>query len=139
MSTMEAILQGQRAFGDTVSEVMAPGVVCIPESAPMTDALGAMSRYAVDAVLVLHDDGRPIGFVNARSIPHHIDRDLRAISAAASVDEPVTSVAPDADVAEVVALLRRPGVAHVLVGHAGQPPDGVVSAADLAGWAAARG
>jgi CBS domain-containing protein len=127
-------------FDIPVRSIMSPGVLTIGESASLGLAFDAIAAHRVHALLVLATaDSRPLGWISVRSLPTHLEGDLRMLPAVDAIDEEPVVVHPGSTAREAMAELTRPGVSHLLVSHhPGWPPEGVVSALDLAALARAH-
>ena len=124
---------GGRRMDVAVEDVMTPGVVCLDGDAPLADAVRAMDRHRVHAVVVLgsHDAG-PIGLVTAKGVLGWLERDLAVVPVRSAITEAAVVVLPGTSVADAVVLLSRSACDHVLVSRGpGQRPDGVLSALDV--------
>lgn len=117
-----------------VTEVMHHGLVTLPATATLAEAVRAMRDNQVHAVLVDGDGdgGGPLGWVTSRGLLHNHGRDWTiAASAAEAITEFPGHVAPTATLADAIDVFVGTGASHILVAAAGGPPVGVVAESDL--------
>jgi CBS domain-containing protein len=115
-----------------VRTIMRPGVICVADDASLLQAKRALARHGVHAVLVVAQDGRPLGWVTDRGLLSWLEQDLALVHAGQAVTEPAIFLEPGASAREALDQLQRPGVSHLLVARTpGGPPQGVVAALDL--------
>lgn len=118
----------------TVSDVMTHEVIGLPATASVAEAAELMRDHDIGDVLVM-DDGRVQGLITDRDLAIRVLAEHRepantTIGDVCSSD--VTSVSPDAPVAEAVSLMRDRAVRRLpVIGSDGQA-QGMVSIGDLA-------
>lgn len=117
----------------TAEEVMTPGVLVLPVTAPLAQAAQAMSVHRVHGVLVLSCSGRPCGWVTSENIAPHLDDHHLLDWAVDAIGEEFVAVEPGASVREVVRKLGQPGVSRVAVQQRPElMPQGVITGLDIA-------
>ena len=123
-----------------VREIMTPGVVSIPSDASIRHAYAAITAHRVHAVLVVdRKTAAPLGWVSAAGLLRWAVDESAQHTAGQAICEPVHTISPSASVRDVVDLLSKQGVSHVLVAHYGATSgEGVVSAVDVVRLAAGR-
>lgn len=122
----------------SVSDVMHRGVVVCDPATPLGEAAALLVRHRVHAVVVAHDDGRPLGILADSDLlaGEWLSTDaerleaMRAMTAGDLMTEGVLTIEVDAPVAEAAARMWREGVARLVVAEGGLPV-GVVSVSDL--------
>jgi CBS domain-containing protein len=115
-----------------VTEVMHHGLVTLPATATLAEAVRAMRDNEVHAVLVDGDGCGPLGWVTSRGLLHNHGRDWTiAESAAEAITEFPAHVAPTATLAEAIDVFVGTGASHILVAEAGGAPVGVIAESDL--------
>jgi len=117
----------------TAEDVMTPGVVVLPVTAPLDQAAQAMSSHRVHGVLVVSCEGRPCGWVTSTHVTHHVGDSHLLDWAVDAIGEKFVAVRPSASVREVVAALSQPGISRVAVQQ--RPavmPQGVITDLDIA-------
>lgn len=116
-----------------VADVMTTSPICLPANATVTQAAVAMRQGNIGDVIVVDDDGHPIGIVTDRDIV------VRALAHGMGCDAPIGelrgpalhTVSPDALLADVVVVMTQQAVRRVPVVEDGHLV-GIVSLADLA-------
>jgi CBS domain-containing protein len=118
-----------------VRELMSPGVLTIVEDAALKQAVRAMRRHRVHAVVVSgRDTGRPLGWVTARGVLAWFDRDHSLATAGDAITESAVLIEPGASAREAVGLMSRERVNRLLVAHRPDVmPEGVLTDLDLLG------
>ena len=118
-----------------VRDLMSAGVLTIVEDAALKQAVRAMRRHRVHAVLVSgRETGHPLGWVTARGVLAWIDRDHSLATAGDAVTEAAVVIEPGATAREAVGLMSRERVNRLLVAHrADVMPEGVLTDLDLLG------
>jgi CBS domain-containing protein len=120
-----------------VSDIMHRGLVALPATATLADAVAAMHADHVHAVLVADAAGGPRGWVTTRGILHNHAREWTiSASAADAITEPAASLPPTATVANAIDVFVGTGASHVLVVDAGDALVGVIAESDLVAFLA---
>ena len=123
----------------TAEDVMTPGVVVLPVTAPLDQAAHAMSSHRVHGVLVVSCEGRPCGWVTSEHITRHVGDSHLLDWAVDAIGETFVAVAPSTSVRDVMAKLQQPGVSHVAVQQRPEVmPLGVITELDIAAQPAHR-
>ena len=118
----------------TVTDVMRPGVVSVSASTTFRAVGRVMRDHAVHGVLVVDDDGEPLGWVTARGMLRHLDGDWRRLKAGEALSEPCVRVVPSQSISAAIATMLDADASHLAVTRPGsRMPDGVVSDIDLVG------
>ena len=124
----------------TAEDVMTPGVVVLPVTAPLDQAAQAMSTHRVHGVLVISCEGRPRGWVTSDQITRHVGDAHLLDWAVDAIGEKFVAVRPSTPVREVVAMLGQPGVSRVAVQQRPEAmPHGVITDLDIAALMGQRG
>jgi CBS domain-containing protein len=120
-----------------VSDVMHRGVVALPATATLADAVSAMHANHVHAVLIADAAGGRRGWVTSRGILHNHARNW-TISAGAvdAITEPAASVAATATIASAIDVFLGTDASHILVVDAEDALIGVVAESDLVAFLA---
>lgn len=122
------------ALDRTAGEVMTPGVVALPVTAPLDQAARAMAAHRVHGLLVVSSEGRPCGWVTSDLVMKHIGSAHLLDWAVDAIGQEFVTVRPSASVREVMATLTQSGVSRVAVQERPQEmPQGVITDLDLAG------
>lgn len=120
-----------------VSDVMHHGLVTLPASATLIDAVRAMRDNHVHAVLIGGAGEDRLGWVTSRGILHNHGRDWTvAASAADAITEAPASVAATATLADTIDVFVGTGASHILVSAADGKPVGVIAESDLVAFLA---
>src|SRR4051794_3166015 len=116
-----------------VRELMTPGVVSVPEDAPLREVFGAIAAHRVHGVLIVgRAHGTPLGWATAASLLGFLDRDDDLLEARDAIAEAALTVHPSATAAEALSLLSARGARRLLVtGGASGAPVGVLTDLDL--------
>jgi crotonyl-CoA carboxylase/reductase len=118
----------------TVSDLMHKGVIaCGPETL-MSEVVRIVNDTSVHAIVVMDDDGNPIGTVSHMDIIRFYGRDLSEHQARDAMSGPVIAIESDEAAAQGVALMVAHGVERLLVveTEAGKAtPVGMLSTTDL--------
>ena len=116
----------------SVSDVMRSGVVSVSESTSLDAVARVMREHHVHGVLVIADDGEPLGWVTARGLLGHPAAQWRRLDARQALSEPCVRVVPSTSVSEAIHVLLGAEATHLAVIRPGsRTPDGVVSDIDL--------
>jgi CBS domain-containing protein len=116
----------------SVSDVMRSGVVSVSGSTSLEAVARVMREHGVHGVLVVGDDGDPLGWVTARGMLGHHGADWRRVAAGEAIDEPCVRVVPSASVAAAIDALLGSKASRLAVMRPGsRTPDGVVTDIDL--------
>lgn len=121
------------ALDRSAEDVMTPGVVALPVTAPLEQAAKAMAAHRVHGVLVVSCEGRPCGWVTSDQVMKHMGKPYLLDWALDAIGEKFVTVRPSTSVRKVMAALAEPGVSRVAVGQ--RPdlmPQGVVTDLDIA-------
>jgi CBS domain-containing protein len=116
-----------------VRELMAEPVVTVTADAPITEAARLMRDADIGDVIVVNKT-KPVGVLTDRDIVVRSVADNRApgtVTAGEICTTDVVSVAPDAEISQAIALMRRAAVRRLPVMEAGQLI-GVLSLGELA-------
>jgi len=124
----------------TAEEVMTPGVVVLPVTAPLDQAARAMGAHRVHGVLVVSCEGRPCGWVTSDHVMQHVGDAHLLDWAVDAIGELFVAVRPSTPVREVVATLAQPEVSRVAVQERPQVmPQGVITDLDIAALMGPKG
>ena len=124
----------------TAEDVMTPGVVVLPVTAPLDQAAQAMSAHRVHGVLVVSCEGRPCGWVTSDHITRHVGDAHLLDWAVDAIGEKFVVVRPSTSVREVVAKLQQSGVSRVAVQQRPEVmPHGVITDLDIAALMGQKG
>ena len=123
-----------------VVDVMHTGHISVAARMPLADAARTMAARRVHAVLVLADDGAPVGWVTARGMLHNLPRDWADATVGDAISEKLAGVSPTSTVRDALGAFLATGASHVLV----RSPDdgsvlGVIADSDLLGLLAGDG
>ena len=121
------------ALDRSAEDVMTPGVVVLPVTAPLDQAAQAMAAHRVHGVLVVSCEGRPCGWVTSNQVMKHLGQAYLLDWAVDAIGEEFVTVTPSTSVRKVLETLAQPGVSRVAVGA--RPdliPQGVVTDLDIA-------
>lgn len=102
---------------------LAGDVVTVGRSASAHEVARRMQREAVGCVVVLGDDGAPVGMVTDRDLLLRVvakDRDASATSAEAIMSRPLRTVEAGAPLEQAIACMAAHGVRRVPVVHDGR-------------------
>jgi CBS domain-containing protein len=116
-----------------VRELMAEPVVTVTADSPITEAARLMRDADIGDVIVVNKM-KPVGVLTDRDIVVRGIADNRApgtVTAGEICTTDVVSVAPDAEISQAIALMRRAAVRRLPVTEAGQLI-GVLSLGELA-------
>jgi CBS domain-containing protein len=120
-----------------VREIMRAGVVTVSAGASLRRVAHALREHKVNAILVIGNDGAPLGWATVRGLLHNHARDWELADAGHAIAEPAVHVAPSATAREALAAMLDADVSRVLVVRPGDlAPEGVVAASDLVNLAA---
>lgn len=127
-------------------DLMQVSVLTVPAMQPLLEALDLFVKSGVSGALVVDDSGAILGQLRTRELLQVLDQaldddldagesgdvstDLSSLVARDVATNDVVWVAPDANVGELVAMLRRPGVDRLVVGEGGVPA-GIITAFEL--------
>ena len=116
----------------SVVDVMHAGHITVAARLPLAEAARTMAAGRVHAVLVLDDQGAPLGWVTTRGMLHNLPRDWAGATVGDAISEKLASVSPAATVRETLEAFLATGASHVLV----RSPDdgsvlGVIADSDL--------
>lgn len=124
----------------TAEDVMTPGVVVLPVTAPLDQAAQAMRTHRVHGVLVVSCEGRPCGWVTSDHITRHVGDNHLLDWAVDAIGEEFVAIRPSTSVREVVAKLQQSGVGRVAVQQRPEVmPLGVITDLDIAALMGQRG
>ena len=117
----------------SAGEVMTPGVVALPVTAPLDQAARAMAAHRVHGLLVVSSEGRPRGWVTSDLVMQHIGNAHLLDWAVDAIGQEFVAVRPSASVREVMGKLGESGVSRVAVQERAQEmPQGVITDLDIA-------
>jgi len=117
---------------NAVSDVMRPGVVSVSATTSLAAIGRVLREHGVHGVLVVADDGEPLGWVTARDMLRHRSEDWRRVKAADAISEPCVSVVPSATVAGAIDTMLAADATRLAVLRPGShTPDGVVTDIDF--------
>ena len=109
-------------------------VVSVSPRTPVIDAARAMSAQAVGAVVVVSDDGRPLGMLTDRDIVLRVVAEEREL-ARTSVEQVMTRgtayISHDASIQEATEIMRDCGMRRLPLVDAEGRVDGIVSLDDV--------
>jgi CBS domain-containing protein len=125
-------LYDEGALALEAREVMTADVVSVSDDATLDDAVDAMAKHRIHAVLVVGSDaGTPLGWVTTRGL-------LGLVGCAAdtpvveAITEQAKAIEPTASLRAAIYALALPGVTRLLVRKRGETaPEGVISDFDL--------
>ncbi|MFD2448426.1 CBS domain-containing protein [Vogesella fluminis] len=122
------------SFSRAVESILSRQVLSCPPSATVSEAAFAMCREHCGAIIVMGEDGRPVG-VWTESDAVRLDlqqSDVAATLVAAVMSSPVRTIAANASIQEVTALLHQQRMRHLVVTEPGNDRViGVVSTTDI--------
>jgi CBS domain-containing protein len=117
---------------NSVADVMRCGVVSVSRSTSLDAVARVMREHGVHGVLVVGDDGEPLGWVTARGLLAHHAADWHRVRAGDAINESCVRVVPSASVPSAIDTLREAGVTRLAVMRPGsRTPDGVLSEIDV--------
>ena len=116
-----------------VRHVMSPGVVTISDDAMVGEAVDAMARHRIHAILVVGGrTGTALGWVTTRGLLGFVGRDART-PVTEAITERVTAIQPGASVRSAIYALSLAGVTRLLVRRRTRDAaEGVITDFDLA-------
>lgn len=118
-----------------IRDLMNPGVVAISADASLRAAYRAMAYRRVHAVLVIAPDGRPLGWVTARGLLSHVERDTSLTDIRDAISEEALTIVSSASVAEAIELMQASDSSHlIVVRQPGSFPVGTISDLDIAAF-----
>jgi CBS domain-containing protein len=116
----------------SVSDVMRCGVVSVSQSTSLAAVARVMREHNVHGVLIVGDDGEPLGWVTARGLLAQHGADWRRVAAGEAISEPCVRVVPSASISTAIDTLLGSQASRLAVIRPGsRTPDGVVSEVDL--------
>jgi CBS domain-containing protein len=116
-----------------IREVMTESVVTAPPDCPVSTVAGLMRERNVGSVVLVSDDGAPVGFVTDRDLAIGVVADARDASdpASAHASSPVVTGEPDMDVHAAAELMVSHGVRRLPIVD-GDRMVGILTLDDLA-------
>jgi CBS domain-containing protein len=115
-----------------VRDIMRAGVVTVSAGASLRRVARALREHRVHAVLVVGDDGAPLGWATVRGLLHNHARDWELADAGHAIAEPAVHVPPSATARDALTAMLAADVSRVLVVRVGDvAPEGVVAESDL--------
>ncbi len=117
---------------DVLAAKADPVVLTVAPDLTVRDLLGRLAEHNVGALVVSRDGAALDGIVSERDVVRHLDGDPEALSAPVStiMTTEVHTVAPDADVDEVMTVMTQQRIRHVPVLDGGRMV-GIVSIGDV--------
>ena len=120
-------------FRHRVRALVKRRLVTCPAATPAVDVARALSGAGVGSVVVLGDDGAPLGIVTDRDLRTKVvaeARDPRTVDAAAIMSAPLVTIRPSAFAFEAILEMTRRHIRHLVVVEDGRAV-GVVSSRDI--------
>ena len=130
-------MKSARGLDAPVTAVMHHGIVALPATATLADAVRTMHDHGVHAVLIQDAEGASLGWVTSRGILHNHARNWTlAEGAVHAITEAAATVAATATIADAIHLFVGAGASHILVTESAGAPIGVVADSDLVAFLA---
>jgi CBS domain-containing protein len=115
----------------TVSDLMTPNPVSIPDTTPLRAAAAILSRREISAVAVINDAGRPVGVLSRADIVRHDGGTAEPAETRKVMTATVVSIPVEAPAWEAVAKMAAFKVHRLFVVDASGVLVGVISAFDV--------
>jgi CBS domain-containing protein len=109
-------------------------VVSITPRASVLEASQLMKARNVGAIVVLSDDGKPMGMLTDRDVAIRVvaeDRDPQSTLAEEVMTAPAATLRPDSSLREATELMRRSGIRRVAIVDESGQLCGIVSLDDI--------
>jgi CBS domain-containing protein len=130
-------MKSARGLDAPVTAVMHHGIVALPATATLADAVRTMHDHGVHAVLIQGADGAGLGWVTSRGILHNHARDWTlAAGVVDAITEVVATVATTATMTDAINAFIGTGASHILVTAPTDAAIGVVAESDLVAFLA---
>ncbi len=129
---LEAVGLDTALMQSPVRELMAPQVVACAPSMPVRAAAARMTAGGVGSILVLGDDGRPLGILTDGDLRARVLAAGRSLEAPAGevMTRPVVTIDPQAPALEALLTMSHHGLHHLVVLEGGRAV-GMLSERDL--------
>jgi CBS domain-containing protein len=98
------------------------------------DAIGLMARKGVGAIVVVEEDGQPVGMLTAKDYGRRVvleGKSLKDTTVGEIMTTPVLTISPEVTVSQAMAVMARNRIRHLPVMYGGRI-GGVVAIGDLA-------
>lgn len=102
---------------NTLNDILTPGVVGVPASAPLKKALECMRQNRISSILVMRR-GCPVGILTERGViaaVGSLGRDVYARSVSELMSSPVLTAGPDMPIPQAFSMLLEQGIRHLVV------------------------
>jgi predicted transcriptional regulator len=130
-------MKSARGLDAPVTAVMHHGIVALPATATLADAVRTMHDHGVHAVLIQDADGASLGWITSRGILHNHARDWTlAEGAVEAITEVAATVASTGTIADAINVFIGTGASHILVTESTDRPIGLVAESDLVAFLA---
>jgi CBS domain-containing protein len=118
----------------SVLDIMQIHPATVSAELPLGVAAHLMAARRVHALLVVDDQGTPLGWVTTHAMLHNTPRDWAGASVADAITEPLIAVPPTATLRDVLQAFLASGASHVLVQKdVAGPVLGLVAESDIVG------
>ena len=120
-----------------VGEIMSEQLETINFSSTAQESAINMSDRNVSSLIVLDDNGRPIGIITERDLVRRVcTREVpsNSVNVENVISSPLKTVSPETSIEEVADFMVSNKVRHIVIVDKNQKPVGIISATDIVAY-----